>query len=147
MKTIVKLLGFPEDICYYFEKFYYELYCSPIQCLTYHIRRTKYIHTIQGKSVDLHFSLNPLEHRTLYDQEFKMLLPRYFIHADPFEIYICGSWNLNTKQWSIKERIKKCKIILHDHNMTFIFCKLIKNATQEGYYLKNDKNKLWNHCK
>ena len=145
MKTIFKILNFPQDICEYIGYLYYQECLSNEQCYQYHtnIIRKDYlnqliqIHFIFPKNISVHTMIR----KTLYEHDFKSILPRYYLHADPFQIYLCGSVGLSNKI-SLKYKIKKMNRILKGENY-INYRKLTSKAISEGYYTKDLRNIYW----
>ena len=147
MSTIAKLIGFPEEICEYIGYLYLQECFSDEQCYKYHtsiLRREhlKKINFIYPRNMSVHTMIK----QTLYEHDFKSILPRHYLHADPFQIYLCGSLNYfsleKPNKLTICQRIYKMNSILSKDNY-YIYRKLTKKAIDEGYYSKNMRKKIW----
>ena len=148
MSTSAKKIGFPQEICDYIGNIIYQESLSDKQRLKYHSntsRKLKLLNNLTTYNAPF-FDNKLLLKRTLYDKDFKIYLPRYGLHADPFEIYLSN--NINYDLWShnyltLKERLDKTKELLSNMNDFYIFRKLTEKAINEGYYSRNKRNHIW----
>ena len=148
MEIITRKLGFPVDICKYISNLYLQDSLSKNNSYLYHtsIERKKYLQIINNTNIiyPLNLDVQSLLRKTLYDEDFKTMEPRYYLHADPFQIYLCGSGFELSKSISLKYRIKKMTNILKkNHYPGFIYRKLTIKAIGEGYYNKDLRNIYW----